>query len=268
MDSLYIPTDSADLYIKYRKFVPKHIRKYIEKLVFRINQSYDCYISIGNNCSAAHHLKEMRLRDFSGPFDWLYGNTLLENMIFIYNRFNNYFCESDFCICEARKPHIDVLNTRTKTRFIHDFESMSDSEFKEIKDKYKRRQDRLYHLASKLGVQNVFSLYIEGNKDHFEYLNNPYIIAEYIERVREKLHLNRITLLILNQSTSTSREIHFSKTQTHTLAIQPISKDILGNAYKSTKAQLALKNFVRHGIMACSKIDNLPTKIFIDESRP
>ena len=143
---------------------------------------------------------------------------------------------------------------------------MSNSEFEEIKDKYKRRQNRLYHLASKLGMQNIFFLYIEGNADHYKYLNNPHIIAERIEKVREKLLLNRITLLILNQSTSSSRKILFSKTETHTLAIQPVSKDILSNAYKSTKAQLALRNLVRHGIITCSKIDNSPTKTFVDET--
>lgn len=45
-----------------------------------INKKYDCIFSIGEACLYAGILAKLELRNFSSPFDWLYGATLEERI--------------------------------------------------------------------------------------------------------------------------------------------------------------------------------------------
>lgn len=51
------------------------------------------YVSLGLDCSLAHQLKEMKLRKFALPFDWIYTKNIHDIIILITNNFSNFLPE-------------------------------------------------------------------------------------------------------------------------------------------------------------------------------
>ena len=81
----------SDFYWKHRKFFPKVLRPWFEQnILYPVSkQRYNFYMSLGENCLQARTLREMNLRKFSGPFDWIAKNGFAIRVEQIESNFNN-----------------------------------------------------------------------------------------------------------------------------------------------------------------------------------
>jgi hypothetical protein len=117
------------------------------------------YIPIGNaSCSISHKLIKKNLRKNAYPFDWLCC-PLSGIYKLIKNDFNNFL--EDLIICKKEvgrylddegnvnfnKEYIyPIICKKYKFLFLHDFKNLSDLEFKNTREKYKRRIERLINI--------------------------------------------------------------------------------------------------------------------------
>lgn len=204
-------------YIKYRHFVPKIFRSFIEYPILspknKNKYNFDLYISLGNNCISAMTLKTLNLRTFSFPFDWLCGVPLEKNLDWILKEFKNFLNYSDLSFPEQilkDELHLRVKNITTGTHFLHDFSNNSLPEFQSIKQKYERRCERLLYSSIN---QKLLFLYIESNPDNIDYLVTAKKVLQKLVLVKEKVHAKDAKLVILHSSTKESQEINVFKTQ-------------------------------------------------------
>ena len=122
---------------------------------------YDTVISVGAACFVPEVLKELKLRDFSGPFDWMFGSDILTRLDFVKNRFKDYFNFEDF---EYVGPNPDngkavYKNNRSGIVYNHDFPNGDFKDvFEPVAQKYARRINRtIFHLDNDKKVLLVFS---------------------------------------------------------------------------------------------------------------
>lgn len=194
------------LYFKLIRVIPKFIRPYLIAKMFPENpvRDFDLYISLGNNCMSARTLRRLKLRTFSFPFDWLAGVPLLTNLSWILQSFDGFLEYKDLDFpekLEGKEKHLKVKNRRTNTFFIHDFLSHSPDEFSTIKEKYKRRCDRLLTICKN---KEVLFLFIEGNDDNINYPEISEKIFDTLVLVKNKLQASKISLILLHFSNSPS----------------------------------------------------------------
>ncbi|MCQ2379665.1 MAG: papain-like cysteine peptidase [Victivallaceae bacterium] len=102
-------------------------RKYLI-LKFKIDDSLfglptiqsDLVLSIGNSCRTAQHLKDLGLRSFSSPFDWMMCYRLSAVTNFFKNGFDGFF--KSYGVKEDWEgPHWWVYDKETGMTSIHDF---------------------------------------------------------------------------------------------------------------------------------------------------
>lgn len=105
-------------------------------------------ISLGHFCSVASDLEKIGLRSESLPFDWLITPEFENVILAIENHFDGFLDEE--MLKQSKKTPRYYKCSRYNFEFYHDF-----SEFKplsvqlpEIRQKYKRRIDRLYKAIS------------------------------------------------------------------------------------------------------------------------
>lgn len=110
-------------------------------------KKYDCIFSLGEACFISSALKNNNLRMFSGPFDWMYGASFKTRCDMLENKFKNYFNKDDFEFLYYRENNEMAAYRNKKSGMVynHDFRSdlPFDYMFDSIKEKYKRRIDRL-----------------------------------------------------------------------------------------------------------------------------
>lgn len=167
----------------YINFVIKQIRK-VARFFFRIQDNkvkilkipvfrlkkYDCVISIGAACFVPDALKHLKVRKFSGPFDWMYGSNVETRLKCVYDEFNNYFDYKDFEYLEVNKDNGKAIYKNKKTGIVynHDFEQGDfNKTFPPVAEKYKRRTKRMIdHLLTDNRVLLVFAEFMNiGNVD-------------------------------------------------------------------------------------------------------
>ena len=156
---------------------------------------YDTVISVGAACFVPAALKDLKLRDFSGPFDWMFGSDVLTRLNIIYNEFENYFNFDDFEYVAENPDNgkSTYRNNRTGIVYNHDFEpgEFKDS-FPPIADKYSRRTSRMLSYLN--GGYNVLLVFAElgqtGNREK---------IIEIIEKINKKFSAN-IDFLYINHN--------------------------------------------------------------------
>ena len=190
------------LYMKYRKFIPKILRSTLEqKIIFKLcPHAYDLYMSLGENCLPASALNQLKLRKFSGPYDWLAKNGLADRVQQIEDNFENSLNYEDLVfdleIHDQRAKTCTVKNSRTGFLYLHDFHDDSEDVFLKVQEKYRRRQQRLYTLAK--GTNALFVYTDFGSGLHYsDYSSRE--IKEYfalMERLYRKLELQRLTLIL------------------------------------------------------------------------
>ena len=165
------------------------------KIKVRKIKKYDTIMSIGAACFVPTVLKSKNLRDFSGPFDWMYGAGIEERLKIVKNRFQDYFNKEDFEFL-ARNPEngkYTYKNKRTGIIYNHDFTSeILDETFDEIAQKYKRRIDRVLNLFD--APKTILFVYagqtLIGDKDK---------VIKLIDEINQKYQAT-IDLLFINNN--------------------------------------------------------------------
>ena len=160
-------------------------------------RKYDMTMSVGAACFVPDVLKELKLRDFSGPFDWMYGSDILTRLTFIKNRFKNYFDFSDFEYVGLNPDNGKAVykNKRSGIVYNHDFPTGNFKDvFPDVKEKYSRRIRRVIeHLDSNEKILLVYSeLGNTGDKEK---------IVKLINEINTKYSAN-IDLLYINHKNS------------------------------------------------------------------
>lgn len=168
---------------------------YIFKIpVYRIRK-YDTVISVGAAYFVPSTLTVLKLRDFSGPFDWMYGSDVITRLKCIYDEFNHYFDYSDFEYVDINPDNNKAVykNNRTGIYYNHDFEPGDFAvTFPPIAEKYARRTTRmLEHLNNDKRVLLVFSeLGQTGDKNE---------IIKIIDKINAKFNA-KIDFLYINHN--------------------------------------------------------------------
>ena len=190
------------LYMNCRKFIPKGLRPFIEKnIVYGISdEAYDLYMSLGENCLPATTLKQVNLRKFSGPFDWIAKSDFSDRISQVETNFENTLNYEDLVFevdkkTDRRHNACSVKNLRTGFIYPHDFQDDSEECYLKQKTKYQRRQERMYSLSK--GANALF-LYTDFGTG-FKYSDYSLKIEGYfsrIERLKSKLETESITLIL------------------------------------------------------------------------
>lgn len=188
--------------MNFRKFIPKNLRPFLEqKIVYGISaKAYDLYMSLGENCLPATTLRQVNLRKFSGPFDWIAKSDFYDRVSQIESNFTDVLNYEDLVFDVEKKTDnrhnaCAVKNLRTGYVYPHDFENDSKECFLKQKAKYKRRQERMFTLSQ--GANGLF-LYSDLGSG-CQYSNYSQKIEEYfalMERLRKKLQLQKISLIL------------------------------------------------------------------------
>ena len=158
----------------FRKFVRFLFRIQNNKIkIFKIPvwslRKYDTVISVGAACFVPTSMKSLKLRDFSGPFDWMYGSDVMTRLKFVKNRFKDYFKFDDFEYIGENPDNGKSIykNKQSKIIYNHDFPrgNLSDV-FESVATKYNRRIERtIIHLnKDKRVLLAFFELNDTGDK--------------------------------------------------------------------------------------------------------
>ena len=123
-------------------------------------KKYDTVVSVGAACFVPETLKKLKLRDFSGPFDWMFGSHAIIRLNFIEKEFKDYFNFDDFEYVGENPDNgkITYKNNRSGIIYNHDFPHGEFRDvFEPVATKYKRRTERLLsHLRHDKRVLLVF----------------------------------------------------------------------------------------------------------------
>ncbi len=149
------------LFVPFRKLRRK-IRKYLERLPKVKNNKYQCIFSVGSACFIATALENAGLRNFSGPFDWMYGSTLSQRFEIFIKKFAHFFDKQDLKYIGPDIKGDAYKNNRTGLTFNHDFAIGSDfnTTYPSVKAKYDRRIKRVVDLIS--GGAKTLIVYAES----------------------------------------------------------------------------------------------------------
>ena len=225
----------SDFYMNNRKFIPKVLRPWIEqKIIYAIRPDvYDLYMSLGENCLPATSLKQVNLRKFSGPFDWIDKSDFQLRVSQIESNFEDALNYEDLLFnldlrTDRRNNTCSVQNKRTGFVYPHDFEDDSRECFLKQKAKYQRRQNRMYSLAKDA---NGLFLYADLHSG-LQYPDYSPRIEEYcslLERLRSKLGMKRISLILGVKAApdSDTQSVDVYEKETLRLFIQPIPEKYL-----------------------------------------
>lgn len=217
-------------YRKCKKFIPKGFRSWLEqKFIYGIaSDKYDFYMSLGENCLPARALKEVNLRKFSGPFDWIAKSDFEIRVSLVESNFKDALNYEDLSFdlnkrTDNRHQACSVTNLRTGFWYPHDFQNDTLECYQEIVEKYQRRQKRFYSLAqnscgllvySDFGAGLLYSDYSKKIEDFFA----------RIERLQSKLKMKQITLILVVKAAPNS-EVDFVdlyEKNSNRILIQPV----------------------------------------------
>lgn len=156
---------------------------------------YDTVISVGAACFVPDALKRVKLRDFSGPFDWMHGSNVITRLQCVFDEFHDYFNYDDFEYVAENPDNGKSIykNNRTGIIYNHDFYPGDfEKTFPPVAEKYARRTNRmLEHLNGDKRVLLVFSEFGQtGNVDE---------IIAMIDKINKKFAAN-IDLLYVNHN--------------------------------------------------------------------
>ena len=158
-------------------------------------KKYDTVVSVGAACFVPETMKKLKLRDFSGPFDWVFGSDVITRLKFIKNKFKNYFNFEDFEYVGLNPDNGKAVykNKRSGIVYNHDFPTGDFADvFPAVAEKYERRINRMiYHLQNDNHVLLVFfELNNIGNKEQ---------IIKIMDEINKK-YKARIDLLYVNHN--------------------------------------------------------------------
>ena len=173
-------------------------------LVFDM-KNYNNIVSLGFFCGIAQELERIGLRNCSYPLDWVISDflsvlNLIENHF--YDFLNIKYLKKDKSEQEQKDNYV-VINTKYNIKFSHDFKKKYEIEeqLKEIKQKYKRRIDRLYTNIS--DRPTLFIRYIKNEEEYTYIYNHADIIISLLKSYNNKnniIYIYNDDLLEINQS--------------------------------------------------------------------
>ena len=216
-------------YRKFRKIFPKVLRPWFEQnVLFPVTkEKFNFYMSLGENCLSARTLKEMNLRKFSGPFDWIAKNGFSDRVEQIKSNFKNALNYEDLQYDTDTHPdHNTCLVKNLKTGFCypHDFIDDSKEEFLKQAQKYRRRQDRIYLLAKEKDGLFIYGD-IASELLYSEYDEKKLLeFFEGMQRLQQKLEMRTISMILVvkgNQGQKVDFLDHYSKDGMN-LFVQPV----------------------------------------------
>ena len=189
-------------YMNNRKFIPKGLRPFLEqKVIYGISQkAYDLYMSLGENCLPATTLRQVNLRKFSGPFDWIAKSSFDDRVLLVESNFKDSLNYEDLVFnlekkTDNRHNACSVRNQRTGFIYPHDFQDDTNECFLKQQNKYTRRQERMYALSKGANALFLYSDFGTGLK----YSDYSFEIQKYfaeMQRLQSKLETKSITLIL------------------------------------------------------------------------
>lgn len=231
-------TRISTLYRMCRKFVPKPMRSWLETyVIYKVNTASPMvYVSLGENCLPATVLKQIQLRRFSGPFDWLLGRSFHIVMGQILNDFKESLIFEDLIYTGDRSQDPGktiVINRKFDITYFHDFKNQSFEEYQAVLTKYQRRQTRFFELTKNSDVVFIYSRLIAG-QDYSGITEG--LIANYFKRLsqlKNKLGSKSITLLLVVRSDKQPEDISFCQCYEGglRLLIQPIPNSYIDDKF-------------------------------------
>lgn len=131
----------------------KQRRQYLKCLINTISPvktHFDLILSIGSDCETSYQLRTNGLQVKSYPMDWLCGNNICGIQKIFENNFDRFLELEDLKIV-TKAENLIVQNSFTNYTFLHDFEKDTiEEDYKEIKEKYARRINRLKQAFDRL----------------------------------------------------------------------------------------------------------------------
>ncbi len=147
-----------------------------------IVSEYDYVVPIGEACFVATFLKNLDVRQFSAPFDWVMGANLEVRLNIILHEFHQFMNIEDFeCVTktvedgliaqgltEFPTEHEIFYNKRTGIYHNHDFlrNLPLEESFSEAKEKYDRRIERFLELLK--GESRILFFYADMPKPNVQ----------------------------------------------------------------------------------------------------
>jgi hypothetical protein len=188
---------------------------YIDEKIFDSNFAvpYDFIFSIGPSCYCAEILRHHKLRDKSMPFDWLLQDETVAGkdgfrgkIDLIISKFEHFADSPDdfdylYPTGKTASNHV-VYNKKTGLHYHHDFPADKSivEGFPEVKEKYKRRSERLLDSMDKanriLVVYMQDGWFLDRNKN---YLPDD-VIIENAGRLRKHYKDKTIDFLFIEDN--------------------------------------------------------------------
>ncbi len=158
--------------------------------------TYDNIISLGEACFVATTLINLKLRQFSSPFDWVMGSGLQYRLETLLNDFEDFINLEDLSKVDYDDPETDFysyVNLKSSIVFNHEFHKGKtlQEEYNEVKEKYDRRCKRLLNLLS--SKQSNLLLYMDLAQP--KQILSIDQLTEYMVRINHKFKSNSIELL-------------------------------------------------------------------------
>lgn len=241
-------------YLKIRKIVPKIVRPVIEQWVYRIHKkSFSSYWSLGNSCLAASILKEIGLRQCSGPFDWIAGLPYLEKLELISNNFARFLNKDDLEYQDKKSPEgtIYARNLHNNALFIHDFKDKSIQDFNNVAKKYHRRQSRFLSLTK---GKNILFLYIENEENHFDYIKNIESVINATQKISDKICAKHISVIFCIRHSHTNNFCEIYTKNNCSIFIQQFDRTIFNPGDWTPYSEL--NDLIKKALAIASKQQN------------
>jgi hypothetical protein len=218
-------------------------------------KSYDFVFPLGQQCNCAINLSANLLRQYAGPFDWVFGANFEERIAIILNDFQGYFEKDklEFVKGTIYRPNkLFYVNKENGIRFVHDCLesenplSLSDV-YPSIKEKYDRRINRWLNIFKDRNL-NVLCVYIQST---ITKISNEQIISLH-DKLRQKFKANVDMLFIRHELSFRMDELYLEALSQNIFiaSLNNSSNKVYGNERMlsllldnvNTKSIIALKN--------------------------
>lgn len=201
---------TEEMFIK-KKIMKKKIdyQKEQEKMFQQINQMKPLFqnkqiISLGFNCYVKIMLQKMNIDQETHFFDWI-GSSTKYILQLLENGFDSILQKNNFQYLQTIQKEDGYVWTDNKyyLRFLHDFtqtykkntQQITDQQFQETYDKYKRRQKRFFETLQECELKQKTLLFIrieEDQKDRIQTNNSDEIsdllqISSWIQKKHQNL---------------------------------------------------------------------------------
>lgn len=191
-------------------------------------KKFDLIVSIGEDCACAGYLRQLNLRTFSSPFDWVDGSTIYKRLNLIRNNFEGWldvkYIEKLYGK-EANDPikymelnpnispndvHESYINTVTGIKFHHDFvyKTPFEENIHSVKEKYDRRISRF--MKSVKNANKICLVFFA--KNNFNVLE----CQECLKKLNTKYNNKFYLLCIENNDMLAINDVIIEKTQNMT----------------------------------------------------